>query len=154
LHHFRIQKIEAPLRKRVSWIDGGKGGDDGIRGYSSGYRVYSAKGSLTNPATASSGTQYEPDVDLQADDAVRDEIESITSSKNSVQRPTSKTKRESIPIQPVNVSFPFPVTPDKFRTGLNPVQRGESANQFLSYDRRRSLTNSLTSQTPRRQSRY
>ena len=121
-----------------------------MKGYSAGYRAYSAKGSLSKPTTATSGTQYEPDIDVQADDVIRDEIESMTSNTSSSRNNSSKTKRQSVPIKPINVTFPFPITPDKFRADTDRVRRGDAANQFLSYDRRRSISNSLTSMTPRR----
>ena len=148
---FRVQQIEAPL-KRVSWIDGGIGGDDGIKGYSSTFRAYSAKGKLTKLSTANSGTQYETIEDAQIDDVTKDEIESIASSINSGRRSKAKDKRQFVAIQPINVTFPFPVTPDRYRSD-KPVKHGETSNQFLSHDRRRSLTASITSQSPRRRSR-
>ena len=147
----RIQKVETSLRKRVSWIDGRKGVDDGIREFSPRYQDFSAKQSPITPTTANCGTQYEPDLNVQPDDAVKNEIESVTSSISSRQKSASKTKRESMAIRPINITFPFPVTPDKFRSELNQAHGRKSGNAFLICDHQKNLLNSMT---PRRSQKY
>ena len=142
----RIRKVEEPLKKRVSWIDGGEGGDDGIRGYSSGIRVYSQNfknggkrgsrpASRTTAATQYEEPQADPvdetvmhDAEDQSDSGVR----AIPTARGSQQR-RPITHRTVKSIKPINVTFPFPVTPDR-------------------YLRTESLTASVTSHSSRRTS--
>ncbi|XP_009860320.2 uncharacterized protein LOC104266261 [Ciona intestinalis] len=132
----RIRKIEQPLRKRVSWVDGGQGGDDGIMPYSPRGQAYR---SLSNPNNDDSegtkksfGTQCEsPLPKTEQNDRYQEEIEmspkgkknsnlsaatSRRSSASSSAGLRNRPNRERKTLKPINVTFPFAITPDGQQT--------------------------------------
>ncbi|XP_076817374.1 uncharacterized protein LOC143462941 isoform X2 [Clavelina lepadiformis] len=145
----RMRKIEGSLlRKRVSWIDGGDGGDNGICGYSSGIRSFSAKQNTSEKSTMiSSSTQYDPDYEVP-DYAMSDEV-SVTSSPLPGKPQSATKQKEYKAVQPINITFPFPVTPDRFRNDEAALMEiDNSRGHYVIHNHRRGL--SATMRSPQR----
>ena len=133
----------------MSWIDGGEGGDEGLRGCSSAYRT--PRSSLINPATTSAGTQYETD-HVQTENLEKEEVERESVNRNSEEKSVKK-KREIVNIRPINVTFPFAVTPNHHQSNVRLISNAErGGNQFLSHDRRKGVSSAISSLSPRKSS--